>query len=60
MRVDYQAAARYGVPPARILATLQSLVEGEHMGQIVEGSRRFALVLRLPEAPARRKGWRTC
>jgi HME family heavy-metal exporter len=50
VRVDYAAAAQYGVPTPQILATLQSLVEGEKVTQIVEGSRRFALVVRLPEA----------
>ena len=50
VRVDYAAAAQYGVPTPQILATLQSLVEGEKVTQIVEGGRRFALVVRLPEA----------
>ncbi len=50
VRVDYAAAALYGVPTPQILATLQSLVEGEKVAQIVEGSRRFALVVRLPES----------
>ncbi|MFN3809050.1 MAG: efflux RND transporter permease subunit [Roseateles asaccharophilus] len=49
VRVDYAAAARYGVPAPQILSTLQALVEGEKVTQIVEGSRRFALVVRLPE-----------
>ncbi|MDP1693810.1 MAG: efflux RND transporter permease subunit [Burkholderiaceae bacterium] len=50
VRIDYAAAARYGVATPQLLATLQSLVEGEKVAQIVEGSRRFALVLRLPES----------
>jgi HME family heavy-metal exporter len=50
VRIDYAAAARYGVPAPRILSTLQSLVEGEKITQIVEGSRRVALVVRLPES----------
>lgn len=50
IRIDYDAAARYGVPATQILATLQALVEGERVTQIVEGSRRFALVARLPES----------
>ena len=50
VRVDYAAAAQYGVPTPQILAALQSLVEGEKVTQIVEGSRRFALVVRLPES----------
>jgi len=50
VRIDYAAAARYGVPAPQILSTLQALVEGEKVTQIVEGSRRFALVVRLPES----------
>ncbi len=50
VRVDYAAAAQYGVPTPQILTTLQSLVEGEKIAQIVEGNRRFALVVRLPES----------
>ena len=50
VRVDADAAALYGVPTPQVLATLQNLVEGEKVAQIVEGSRRFALVLRLPES----------
>ena len=48
-RVDYAAAAQYGVPAPQVLATLQSLVEGEQITQIIEGGRRFALVVKLPE-----------
>ncbi|AMM26029.1 efflux RND transporter permease subunit [Variovorax sp. PAMC 28711] len=49
VRIDYAAAAQYGVPAPQVLTTLQSLVEGEKVAQIVEGGRRFALVVRLPE-----------
>lgn len=49
VRLDYAAAARYGVPAPQVLATLQSLVEGERITQIVEGGRRFALVVKLPQ-----------
>jgi HME family heavy-metal exporter len=49
VRVDAAAAARYGVPTPQVLAALQNLVEGERVTQIVEGNRRFALVVRLPE-----------
>ncbi len=49
VRLDYAAAAQYGVPAPQILRTLQALVEGEKVAQIVEDGRRFALVVRLPE-----------
>jgi HME family heavy-metal exporter len=38
------------MPAPQILSVLQSLVEGEKVTQIVEGGRRFALVVRLPES----------
>jgi HME family heavy-metal exporter len=50
VRIDHAAAAQYGVPAPQVLAVLQSLVEGEKVAQIVEGNRRFALVVKLPES----------
>jgi HME family heavy-metal exporter len=47
--LDYAAAAQYGVPAPEVLRTLGNLVEGEKVTQIVEGGRRFALVVKLPE-----------
>ncbi|QKV53799.1 efflux RND transporter permease subunit [Comamonas antarctica] len=58
VRIDYAAAAQYGVPAPQVLATLQSLVEGERITQIVEGGRRFALVLKLPEDTRSAEGLR--
>jgi HME family heavy-metal exporter len=49
VRVDAQALARHGLAAPQLLAQLQGLVEGQQLAQISEGSRRFALVLRLPE-----------
>ena len=49
VRVNYDAASQYGVSASEILHTLQALVEGEKVTQIVEGNRRFALVLKLAE-----------
>ncbi len=37
------------MPAPQVLATLQALVEGEKVTQIIEGGRRFTLMLRLPE-----------
>jgi HME family heavy-metal exporter len=56
VRVDYAAAAQYGVPVPQILKALQSLVEGEKLTQIVEGGRRFALVVKLPESARSAEG----
>ena len=50
IRVDYAATAQFGLSGAQVLSTLQALVEGERVTQIMEGSRRFALVVRLPES----------
>lgn len=50
VRIDYPAAAQYGIPAPQVLATLQRLVEGEQITQVVEGGRRFALVVKLPDS----------
>ena len=50
IRVDYAKAQAVGLSPSVLTQELQALIEGERMGQIIEGNRRFALVLRLPEA----------
>ncbi|MEI7444839.1 MAG: efflux RND transporter permease subunit [Burkholderiales bacterium] len=56
VRIDYDAAARYGLSGAQLLTQLQALVEGQKMAQIVEGTRRFDLVIRLPEAARASEG----
>jgi HME family heavy-metal exporter len=50
IRVDYEQAARYGVAPGALLTSLSQMIEGERITQIVEGNRRFDLVVRLPES----------
>ncbi len=59
VRIDYAAAARYGVPASHILQALQTLVDGERVTQVIEGNRRFDLVVRLPEAARSAQGLRT-
>ena len=49
IRIDYDKAAQYGMSPSQLLQTLQTLIDGERITQVVEGNRRFNLVLRLPE-----------
>ena len=56
VRIDHAAAAQYGIPASQVLATLQGLVEGEKVTQIIEGNRRFALVVRLPESDRSMEG----
>jgi len=52
VRVDHAAARAFGLAPGQLLAELQQLIDGERITQVVEGNRRFDLVLRLAE-PAR-------
>ncbi len=47
--VDHAAVAQYGLSSAQLMASLQTLVGGETVTQVIEGNRRFNLVLRLPE-----------
>ena len=49
LRVDYARAASYGVTPAAIAAALETLSGGETVSQIVDGLKRYDVVLRLPE-----------
>lgn len=49
IHIDYDKLGRYGVAPGALLVSLQQMVEGERITQIVEGNRRFDLVVRLPE-----------
>ena len=50
IRLDYAQAARYGVAPGNLLRGLEQMIEGERITQIIEGNRRFDLVVRLPES----------
>lgn len=50
IRLDYAQAARYGVAPGNLLRALEQMIEGEKITQIIEGSRRFDLLVRLPES----------
>jgi HME family heavy-metal exporter len=58
VRVDYDRALGYGIAPAQLLRELQMLVDGERVTQVVEGARRFWLVLRLPEGARGMEGLR--
>jgi HME family heavy-metal exporter len=48
--VQYDRASQYGLSPAQVNRTLQNLIDGERVSQVIEGNKRFALVIRLPEA----------
>lgn len=47
--VDYDRAEQYGIAPSMLTKELQTLIDGERITQVIEGNRRFNLVLRLPE-----------
>lgn len=58
VRVDYGRAEQYGIALSKLLRELQMLIDGERVTQIVEGNRRFNLVLRLPESARTLEGLR--
>lgn len=47
--VDYAVAGQYGLSGAALLREMQMLVEGVTISEVIDGNRRFGLVLRLPE-----------
>lgn len=49
VRLDYARAALHGVSPGELLRTLQTLTEGDRVAQIMDGARRFDVVVRLPD-----------
>lgn len=49
VRVDYKKAALYGVQPAAVVEQISRLSSGRVVSRIVDGYRRFDVVLRLPE-----------
>ena len=50
VRVDPRRAAQYGISPPRVQDALGELTVGGTVSRIVEGERRFDLVVRLPQA----------
>ncbi len=49
VRLDHRRAAQAGLAPGEALRLLRVLTDGAHGAQIVEGSRRYELVLRLAD-----------
>jgi CzcA family heavy metal efflux pump len=49
VRLDYRKAAQHGLSPGQALTVLQTLSEGQTVGTMVDGARRFDLTLRLPD-----------
>ncbi len=50
VHLDHRRAAQAGLAPGEAIRMLQALTDGAHGAQIVDGARRFELVLRLPDA----------
>ena len=50
VRIDYRKAAQHGLSPGQVLQAMQTLSEGARMAQLVDGPRRYDLVVRLPDA----------
>jgi CzcA family heavy metal efflux pump len=50
VRVDYRKAAQYGLATGEVLSALQAMTEGARITQVIDGARRFDLVLRLADA----------
>jgi HME family heavy-metal exporter len=49
IRVDHARAALFGVPPAAVTEQLERLSNGRIVSRLVDGNRRFDVVVRLPE-----------
>ena len=50
VQLDYARAAALGVSPAQVLRSLEQLVGGEHISQLVDGNRRYDLVVRVDDS----------
>ncbi|MDG0852190.1 efflux RND transporter permease subunit [Roseateles puraquae] len=49
VRLDQRKVAQAGLSPGEAVRVLQALTDGAHGAQIVDGQRRYDLVLRLPD-----------
>jgi HME family heavy-metal exporter len=49
IRVDYRRAALYGVQPAAVIEQISRLSNGRVVSRVIDGYRRFDVVVRLPE-----------
>uniref|UniRef100_UPI003F499734 efflux RND transporter permease subunit n=1 Tax=Cupriavidus taiwanensis TaxID=164546 RepID=UPI003F499734 len=50
VRLNYRKAAQHGIPAGEALKALQTLSDGTRITQVIEGVRRYDLVVRLPDA----------
>jgi CzcA family heavy metal efflux pump len=54
--VDYERAALYGLQPAAITEQLERLSNGRVVSRLVDGNRRFDVVMRLPDSQRTTEG----
>ena len=50
VRIDYRKAAQYGLAGGQVVSALQALSEGTTVTQVIDGARRFELVVRLADS----------
>ncbi|WP_313029457.1 efflux RND transporter permease subunit [Massilia alkalitolerans] len=50
LRIDYRKAAQHGLAAGEVLQALEALSEGTRVTQVIDGARRYDLVLRLADA----------
>ena len=48
--VDYQKAAMFGVAPSHVTEALETMLNGRAVSQIIDGNRRYDVVLRVADA----------
>ncbi len=54
--VDYQKAGLYGVAPSHVTEALETLLNGRVVSQIIDGNRRYDVVLRVADADRTTEG----
>jgi CzcA family heavy metal efflux pump len=50
VRLNHDRASQLGISPGEAIRVLQALTDGAHAAQIIDGPRRYDLVMRLPDA----------
>ncbi|OGB27046.1 MAG: multidrug transporter AcrB [Burkholderiales bacterium RIFCSPLOWO2_02_FULL_57_36] len=56
VQIDYDKIAGYGINSADVTGALERLVGGDKVAQVIEGSRRFDIVLRLADRERLQQG----
>ncbi|GMU68361.1 MAG: multidrug transporter AcrB [Steroidobacteraceae bacterium] len=49
VRIDHARAAAYGISPPRLMAALEQSSNGQHVSQVIDGARRYDVVVRLSD-----------